>query len=293
MRSFVPAREAVSRFVGGGILLRQGRLASVAQAVEAIESRSNWQPREGRASVPTGWGDVDAMLAQSPKTGGLQRGAVHEWLGETLSLSPSPEGRGGRNWLPPLSILIHLARQAVGAARRFNHQHVFWIGRRCWPYPLALVSRSDRVLLERSIFIETHSQAEHLWAIDLVLRSPVAAAVVADGTNVKMAHARRLHLAAAAGGALCLLARPAWEQGEISAARTRWLVRSAESTDAKPRWNIELLRCRGGQPVDGGARRWTVHRDHETGAVDLVAHVADRSHQTPDQQVKRSARQTA
>lgn len=119
-------------------------------------------------------------------------------------------------------------------------------------------------------------------------------------------------------GAAVLLARPPWEREELSAARTRWWItpsppsggdagEGAGEADRYGRaWTVELLRCKGlgrslrkrqgagsgtrtrvGTGVGmaretfetaGGARRWTVRRDHVTCGI---RHREDR-HGEPD-----------
>ncbi|MEN1705087.1 MAG: hypothetical protein AAGJ54_06180 [Planctomycetota bacterium] len=108
-----------------------------------------------------------------------------------------------------------------------------------------------------------------MWAIDQALRCPGVAAVIADGRGFSMAESRRLQLAAAVGGGIGLIARPLRERGELSAAKTRWLVTPRVSDTHNQAWTVELLRCKGVRPQTGmgGARRWVVRRDHATGAM--------------------------
>jgi hypothetical protein len=224
--------------------------------------------------------EVDA--AAVPTLSGVDlalRPGLHEWF--------APEV--GSVWIPPLAVLIDLAHRALIAfPGRPGGRAVVWIGRRCWPFPHALVCRDpaggagDRRLLTRSVFVDPPGRAERVWAMDLALRSPGVAAVVADGAGLAMPESRRLQLAA--GGAVGLLARPDRERRELSAARTRWAVAPSRAHGAGQVWTVELLRCKGAQPTDGGVRRWAVRRDHATGAmdewtacdVDLAPDVADR-----------------
>lgn len=106
----------------------------------------------------------------------------------------------------------------------------------------------DEALLARSIFVDPPDDRARLWAIDLCLRAPSVAVVVADGRGLSMAASRRLQLAAEAGNTLALLARPAAERRTLSAAATRWHVHRtlvAERDASRPRWMLELLRCKG------------------------------------------------
>src|SRR5262245_3565821 len=125
----------------------------------------------------------------------LTRGAVHEWFGE--------EREKGRAWLPPLALLVDVARRVAG-----REGGVVWIGRRVWPYPRA---PGMRALLTRSIFVDAPTPGERVWAADVALRCRGAQAVIADASGLKMPESRRLQLAAGAGGVMGLLARPGWE----------------------------------------------------------------------------------
>jgi protein ImuA len=116
-----------------------------------------------------------------------------------------------------------------------------------------------------------------LWATDLALRSRAAALVIADGSGFDLAATRRLQLAAEAGDGLCLLARPPWEQRELSAAATRWLVSCAPPQSTNQRWTVQLLRCKGQQPASNLQRVWILEQDHATGALRVAADVLDRS----------------
>ena len=154
----------------------------------------------------------------------------------------------------------------------------------------SLSSSNPNALLARSIFIDPTDDASRLWAIDLALRSSAAGVVIADGSKLKMAESRRLQLAAERSRALALLARPAWEAAELSAATTRWRVRRMPAPQAAaPRWMLELLRCRHGcalrmssssQECDelSSISRGAWEMEYASpGHVRLVADVVDRS----------------
>lgn len=217
----------------------RSRLRAVAGALERLETPPE---RPGPAPIDTGWG---------PGAPRLERGAVHEWFGDE----------------PPLGLFGALGRRAPGG-------RVVWIGRDCWAH-----ADPARLWLERSVFVDPGTAAERLWAIDQALRCPGVSCLVADGSGIDMAGSRRLQLAARAGGTLGLLARPPDEIRTLSAARTRWRVGPAPNPDARwypePRWTVELLRCKGMQPLTD-ARRWIVRHCHDTGDVTLVPDAADR-----------------
>lgn len=191
------------------------------------------------------------------------RRVIHEWF------SPNE---------PPLCLLADLAQHTAvsgvsggagvsGAA--------FWIGRRCWPHPKVLGDALDRCL-----FIDLPTRTanrDRLWAIDLVLRSPAAEAVFADGCGLDMAATRRLQLAAEAGRSFAALVRPEYEQHELSAAACRWLVSPVRSPVDHPRWVVQLLRSKDAavsHAMDG--KPLTVEFSGETGVVPIPADVVDR-----------------
>lgn len=246
-----PLRPVLCKLIAPGDVARSGGL-------EAVLERLARAGRADRGVVPTGWAPVDAALPG----GGLATDAVHEWLGGIDAW-----GGGAAGWLPPIGLLIGLARRAAGGGA------VLWIGRRIWPHAHTLARAG---LLGRSVLVDAQGPREAAWAADLALRGGGLAAVVADGRGLDMALTRRLQLAAEAGGGLALVARPACEARELSAAGTRWMVRPVPSPTAGPRWAVDLLRCKGLRPAAAGGLRWTVEWDHAQGAVAVPADVADR-----------------
>ncbi len=219
----------------------------------------------------TGWAGIDEALGRGG-LGGLARGVAHEWFsGDVDSLTPGFPKQAA--WLPPLTVMVHLARQVALAG---HAGPIVWIGRRCWPYPPVC----GEAVLERSIFVDATSLNERAWAIDVSLRCPSLAAVIGDGTALNMSATRRLQLAAADGGALGLILRPPQDLRQLSAAHTRWSVAPSVALSAFPRWTIRLLRCKGVRLPE--ITTWTLELNHETGALDLVSDAADRSGSTPE-----------
>ena len=240
------------------------------------------------AETSNRWPSLDAIMASAFPRGDLATGGVHEWLGPT-SDAESDAGPNRRPWHPPLDLLLRLVDRVLRDADQPGD--VVWIGRACWPHPVALAQR-DRGLLDRSLFVDASSVAERVWAMDLALRSGAAPVVIADGRGVQLPDSRRLQLAAGSGGATGLIARPARDRAMLSAARTRWLVRPAPAAGESPRWDIELLRCKSA-PAAVGARSFvdesqetdaqlkTSERSYETGDVDLAGRAAHRPVEPP------------
>lgn len=264
-------------------------LEDLLERVRTIEESG--RPGGGRqARVSTGLPAVDAVLG-----GGLLDGAVHEWF------SPDEGEAGEQRWHPPLGVLMHLARRALARGPGW----AVWVGRGCWPHGHGLVGEGDEALA-RSLWVsdevrnspksEVRSPKSggrrgkrrwageidaRLWAIDLAARSPGVRVVIADGSGVDMAASRRLQLAAEAGQTLVLLGRPWADRQLISAATTRWHVSPVVTQGNEPRWQMELLRCKGSQRQAGqdAPSAWLIEgvQSHGQGLVVVPAEPGDRS----------------
>lgn len=237
---------------------------------EAEEARLAGAGRPDARVMPTGWPAADGAI------GGLRFGATHEWLGI--------EGASGAHpWLPPLGALTALAWRALDSDQASDAARIVWIGRACWPYPRCLIrgpSGNDRTLLARSLMVDPPDAASRLWAIDLALRSPGVAAVIADGSGLDVRASRRLQLAAEASGSLGLLARPPREAGALSAAVTRWRVSwdQPSAGAALARWAVSLLRCKGLRRAPGmEGLSFSLERSGEQSGLDLAADVVGGS----------------
>lgn len=265
-------------------------------------------PRAHAPGLGTGWEGIDRTLGM-----GLPRHGVHEWLG--VASGDGPDRRG--EWTPALTLLTHLAAMAHGEARgQSRPSTIAWIGKAVWTHPGAIAGYAG--LVDASIWVDAGTPQERAWAAELALRSDACAAVIADGSRMDMSLTRRLQLAASgaeercgATAPICLLARPPWEVGELSAATTRWLVRPVAAAGVR-RVRVELLRCKVGvmspaasessspstfgqdalalvrsassiaAEADAGRRAWTLEdlraeATHATPVVRLVPDFPDRS----------------
>ncbi len=219
-----------------------------------------------RPAISTRIDAIDKCLPHK----GLALGVIHEWIG--LCGDDGLSSKAETYWTPPLSLLLQVAGAATSLG---DSAGSIWIGHRVWPYVPSLFQTHGVPGLDRSVFVRAGSVVDRLWACDLALRSGVAAVVV-DGSGFNLIATRRLQLAAEAGAALCLLARPPWERFELSAAATRWLVSNRASSSMMRRWTVELLRCKGMQPAAHATRVWVLERDRATRRLRVAIDILDR-----------------
>ena len=220
--------------------------------------------------LPFGITAIDQVLPG----GGLARGALHEILG-----MGGDEEDGALAAAFAASILGRLAAQgsSVGAGI------VLW----CLPRPDLYRPGLAAHGLDpaRLVLVRAPRDAEILWAMEEGLRAPAIAAVVGEVGALTAVASRRLQLAAECSGVTALLLRrwrdggqAARERNLPNAAVTRWRIAALPSQPmpgepgvGHPRWRVELLRCRGGEPVC-----WEVEEADATGHVSLASALADR-----------------
>ena len=245
-----------------------------------------------RATISTGWRDVDRMLSDSQdafttdhKAAGLLNGSVHEWIGVDFPVIGSS---ASRNWVPPLAILTHLASRSIPTTAETGGS-VVWVGRNMWPYPWLTVRLHGGMgrLLNQSIFLDPPDASSRLWAIERALRCPANVAVIADCAGMGITETRRLQLAAKQGQTLGLTTRPPHEQSMLSAATTRWHVTGLRGHD-RPAWGITLLAAKGSQPISSHGRQtdWTLEWNHATSTIGTVSDMVYRLNDTRTRQVK-------
>jgi len=206
--------------------------------------------------------------------GGLARGALHEILG-----AGGDEEDGALAAAFAAGILGRLAAQKSLAGDGM----VLW----CLPRPdlygpgLAAHGLDPAHL----VLVRAPRDAEILWAMEEGLRAPGIAAVVGEVGTLAAVASRRLQLAAERSGITAFLLRrwrdggqAARERNLPNAAVTRWRIAAVPSQPlwgepgvGRPRWRVEILRCRGGEPAC-----WEVEEADATGHVSLAAALADR-----------------
>jgi protein ImuA len=137
---------------------------------------------------------------------------------------------------------------------------------------------------DRVIYCETWKDRDVLPAIEEGLRCKGLAGVVGEVTKLSLTASRRLQLCAGETGVSAFVIRR-WRNstekefaGEPTAASTRWRVSPSPSPEStfeglqRQRWQVELLRVRGGEP-----HSWILEACDAQGHLALPAEMAERS----------------
>jgi protein ImuA len=220
--------------------------------------------------LPFGIAAIDRVLPG----GGLARGALHEILG-----AGGDEEDGALAAAFAAGILGRLVAQRSSAGDGM----VLW----CLPRPDLYGPGLAAHWLDPAhlVLVRAPRDGEILWAMEEGLRTPGIAAVVGEVGTLAAVASRRLQLAAERSGITAFLLRrwrdggqAARERNLPNAAVTRWRIVALSSQPlpgepgvGRPRWRVELLRCRGGEPAC-----WEVEEADATGHVSLAAALADR-----------------
>ena len=214
--------------------------------------------------LPLGLPVLDSHLPR----GGLARGALHEVVPETEGTFPAAFGfviavlAKLRPPGPFIFILPAHGRRDQGALCRYISGHGL---------------NSLGLDPARVTIVETAHRKDSLWAVAEALHSDVPLAVAAAIDRLDLRTSQKLHLAANDSGRPLFLIRPA-PTLEASAAATRWCVGVAEAARdrfgliTRPRWHLQLERCRNGRPGE-----WKVEYDHVTHRFSLAATLADHA----------------
>lgn len=218
---------------------------SLPETLQAAISRLERSPvRAVAAPVPLAPA-LDAVLPG----GGVARAALHEVFAADAGAATG--------------FVALLAGRAGGA--------VLWVAPHGTPapYPPGLAAHG---LDPETLLVAQPQARDLLWTVEEALRCPALGAVIFLGAAPGLAAARRLQLAAEAGGALGLLLRPDNPAPPPSPAHTRWHVAALPSFGPShalgaPRWRLELFRARGGKSA-----AWSVtFRDGALHAETLAA----------------------
>ena len=244
---------------------KSGRVEALRRRLWALERAG----RQSRAVLPFGLGPVDEVLPGK----GLTLAALHEIA-----------GAGGEEEVGAVAAAF-LACILSGLKPGLPVLCCLGDGDLYAPGLAALGLDPQRLILARSPRTQ-----EALWAMEEGLRNRALAAVVGEIDALSLPASRRLLLAAEASGVTGFALRR-WRSDRVAAAQrlapnaaqTRWRVAplpgdvsAGEPGVGRPRWQVELWRCRGGV-----AGSWVMEACDATGHMSLVAAMADRSAAQP------------
>lgn len=211
-------------------------MTSSAKAALLAELRGRIRRLEGIGGDGAPVLPLGAGLGTALPDGGLPLGCLHE------------VAAGGEQTGPAAGFGAALLARIAEAGRP-----AVWIGRAGDLYAPGLAVYG--LTPDRLVVVGARRDTEALWAMEEVLRSRAAAAVLGEIAELDATAARRLQLAAEACGTTGVLLRPAGHRVPATAAVTRWILRPAPSRDGEgvpgigvPRWHALLRRCRGGRP---------------------------------------------
>ncbi|HML08445.1 MAG TPA: ImuA protein [Xanthobacteraceae bacterium] len=208
-------------------------------------------------AMPFGLSAIDRCLPQ----GGLACGALHEVVPEE-GTTPAAFG-----FIAALLALMPRAHPIIFVMPAYGLREYG----RPYGHGLRLLGLDPG----RLILVETAHRKDTLWALEEALhsRAPAAAVGVIDKLDLRLS--QRLQLAANDARLPLFLLRPA-QMLEASAAATRWRVGAAPAARdrfglfARPRWHLQLERCRNGRTGE-----WIVEYDHVAHRFSLAAALAD------------------
>lgn len=231
-------------------------VANIRRQIAAVERRDV----ADHPVLPFGIPHLDARLVG----GGLRLDALHELAA------------AGANWGDDAPALLF----AAGIAARQTGP-VLWVLRRRDLFAPALYQAG--LAPARVIYAEARDDKEVLAVIEDALHHGGLAAIIGEVRKAGLTSTRRLQLAAEGGTTLTLLMRGHIKLGEDplaqpSAAATRWRIAPVASTPleiagvGRARWNVELVRQRGGAPFEV-----ILEGCDETGRCALAAELVDRS----------------
>jgi protein ImuA len=225
--------------------------------------------RRASGVLPFGVAAVDRRLP----SGGLAMGALHEVAGG---------GNGAVHGAAAALFSAGIAARAGGP--------VLWCVARQDLFAPALAQAG--LPPGRIVYVEAGGEDAVLACFEEGLRHNGLGAVVAEVSRLSLTNSRRLQLAAESSGAIGIAIRrwrrqaDAVDFGQATASATRWRVTTLPQLPSpvpgveRARWQVELIRCRGGESAD-----FVLEACDEQGRLNLPAELADRpAHQEASRQ---------
>lgn len=205
----------------------------ISQLQKEIHLLQGFKPALTGTIGNVGLGAIEAAFPNSV----FPKNAIHEFL--TLV----PEHAAACSGF--IAGILHKLMQDGGAC--------LWISANRSLFPPSL--KSFGVEPDRIIFVDLQQEKDVLWAMEEALKCEGLAAVIAEVREVSLTASRRLQLAVEKSGVTGLVLRNDAHRLSTTACVARWLVKPIASQLEDnmpgvgfPRWNVELLKVRNGNP---------------------------------------------
>lgn len=182
---------------------------------------------------PIGLGAIEAAFPNSV----FPTGAIHEFICTIPEVAAASQGFIAG----VLNALMHKGGICIYISRSRNL------------FPTALYAYG--VAPHQIIFVDLDRERDVLWAMEEALKCKELAAVVAEVRDITFAQSRRLQLALEKSQVTGFILRTAADRITSTACVARWQITPVESEQIDglpglgfPRWQVELLRVRNGNP---------------------------------------------
>ena len=229
-------------------------LAALRAQIQAMELEVT-PTNNAQTIVPLGVAEIDGILPWA----GLPRAAIHEIEGEHGAA---------------LGFAVALLARFVA-----DHRPALWCFSQLAPYAPGL--RLFGLDPNHLVAVRARKTRHMLWTLEEALRARCLGAALGEVSTIDLASSKRLQLATRIGGTACILLCNSIK-ARTTTAVTRWRILPSKTNEndgnidpnflIEPRWQIELVRCRG----TSGSHRWTVKWCHETHCLSMVAPLAHR-----------------
>lgn len=211
----------------------ESKVAMINQLRKDILRLEGFKAPTASAVSVMGLGPVEAAFPN----GVFPIGTVHEFLGTETVEAAACSG-----------FMVALL------GRLMQHEGVsIWIGTSRKLFPPAL--KAFGIEPDRVVFVDLQKERDVLWAIEEALKCEGLAAVIGEVREISFAQSRRLQLAVESSRVTGFILRTDARKLSTTACTARWQISALPSEQESempgvgfPRWNVELLKVRNGNP---------------------------------------------
>lgn len=211
----------------------ESKMDMINQLRKDILLLEGFKPPTARAVSVMGLGPVEAAFPN----GVFPIGTVHEFLGTETEQAAACSGF--------MSALLGKLMQNEGVG--------VWISTSRKLFPPAL--KAFGIEPDRVIFVDLQKERDVLWVMEEALKCEGLAAVIGEVREISFAQSRRLQLAVESSRVTGFILRTDARKLSTTACTARWQISALPSHQENqmpgvgfPRWNVELLKIRNGNP---------------------------------------------